>query len=249
MKIALETTHEITKLVTYSPRRESLFHTIKGEMAPGTPGVCTLCPTRWTVGAESMQSIIQNFSVLQELWEQVADIVRDTETVARFRGVASQMQCFDFFLWLVVGEILLHHTANLSRTPQKSCSASEGQTVTDMTKKTLSGIRNEQGFDLFWEKVNRMAADVDVSDPMLPRKRKVPKCFKEGSTPPEFHSTPKDRYRQVYYEALDLLVQAIADRFDQPGYNTYYCLETLILKSIKKEAFSVILVLQICRPS
>ena len=79
VKKALETTHEITKLVKYSPRRENLFHTIKGEMAPGTPGVRTLCPTRWTVRADSMQSIIQNYSVLQDLWEQAADIVHDTD--------------------------------------------------------------------------------------------------------------------------------------------------------------------------
>ena len=238
VKKALETTHEITKLVKYSPRRENLFHTIKGEMAPGTPGVRTLCPTRWTVRADSMQSIIQNYSVLQDLWEQAADIVHDTETIARIRGVASQMQCFEFFFGLVLGENLLRHTDNLSRTLQKSCSASEGQIVADMTKRTLLGIRSEQCFDLFWEKVNRMAADVDVNDPVLPRKRKVPQRFEEGSAAPEFHSTPKNLYRQVYYEALDLLVQAINDRFDQPGYKTYCCLEALILKAIKKEAFS-----------
>ena len=34
VKKVLETTHEITKLVKYSPRRENLFHTIKVEMAP-----------------------------------------------------------------------------------------------------------------------------------------------------------------------------------------------------------------------
>ena len=39
MKSALEMTHEITKLVKYSPRRESIFRDLKGEMAPGNPGV------------------------------------------------------------------------------------------------------------------------------------------------------------------------------------------------------------------
>ena len=56
-----------------------------------------------------------------------------------------------------------------------------------------------------------MAAELEVSDPVLPRNRKVPKRFEEGSAPAEFHSTPKDLYRQVYYEALNLLVQAIGD--------------------------------------
>ena len=88
MKMALETTHEITKLVKYSPRREGLFDQIKCEMAPDSPGIRVLCPTRWTVRAASMQSIIQNYSILQELWEKAVDVVRDTETKARIQGVA-----------------------------------------------------------------------------------------------------------------------------------------------------------------
>lgn len=99
-------------------------------------------------------------------------------------------------------------------------------------------IRDEQSFDLFWEKVSIMASDIDVNDPMLPWERKVPKCFEQGDAPAEFHSTPKSHYRQVYYEALDLLVQAIDDRFNQSGYRTYYCIEALMLKAVKKENFS-----------
>jgi hypothetical protein len=106
-------THEITKLVKYSPRRECIFRELQGEMAPGNPGVRVLCPTRWTVRADSMQSIIQNYSVLQELWDKAVEIVRDT--IARIR-VASQMHSFDFFFGLVLGESLLHNTDNLSRT-------------------------------------------------------------------------------------------------------------------------------------
>ena len=140
MKSALETMHEITKLVKYSPRRENLFCDIKGEIAPGTPGVRVLCPTRWTVRADSMQSIIHNYSVLQSLWDQAADIVHDTETIARIRGVAAHMQSFEFFFGLVLGEILLHHTDNLSKTLLKNYSASEGQRVADMMKRTLHGI-------------------------------------------------------------------------------------------------------------
>ena len=122
-----------------------------------------------------MQSIIHNYSVLQSLWDQAADIVHDTETIAHIRGVAAHMQSFEFFFGLVQREILLHHTDNLSKTLRKNYSASEGQRVADMTKRTLHGIRDDQSFDLFWEKVSTMASDVDVNDPVLPRKRKVPK--------------------------------------------------------------------------
>ena len=64
---ALETTYEITKLVKYSTRGGQLFDEIKDDIASGTPGVRVLCPTRWTVRADSMLSIIQNYTVLNEL--------------------------------------------------------------------------------------------------------------------------------------------------------------------------------------
>lgn len=36
IKKVLETTHEITKLIKYSPQRENLFRNIKCDMAPGS---------------------------------------------------------------------------------------------------------------------------------------------------------------------------------------------------------------------
>ena len=48
---------------------------------------------------------------------------------------------------------------------------------------------------------------------------------------PFYLLTPKDMYRRIYYEALDLLVQTIQARFDQPGYKMYGCIEALLLKA------------------
>ena len=173
MKSSLETTHEITKLVKYSPCREALFREIQlqDDSAPGTQSVAVraLCPTRWTVQTDSMESIIRNYNTLQSLWDQAIDLIRDTETIARIRGVASQMKSFNYFFGLVLGEVLLRHTDNLSRTLEKNISASEGQLVADMTQRTLQSMRNEQQFDLFWEKVKRMAEESDVDDPVLDR--------------------------------------------------------------------------------
>ena len=73
-----------------------------------------------------------------------------------------------------------------------------------------------------------------VSELVLPRRRKVPRRFEQGIAPPEYDSSPKDMYRRIYFEALDLLVQAINKRFDQPGYHVYCSLENIFLKVFKK---------------
>ena len=117
-----------------------------------------------------MMSIIKNYTVLNELWEKACEVVKDTETIARIRGVAAQMASFDFFYGLVLGEMLLRHTDNLNRTIQKEhISAAEGQSVAGMTTSTLSSLRNDEHFDLFWEKVKGMAVESGVDEPKLPR--------------------------------------------------------------------------------
>ena len=75
---------------------------MKTELAPDTPGIRVLCPTRWTVRANSLASVLSNYTVLQELWNDLGDIVKDTETIARINGVASQMRNFDFFFGVVL---------------------------------------------------------------------------------------------------------------------------------------------------
>ena len=125
MKRALECTHEITK---FSPRRDVIFHKLKSELAPESPGGRVLCLTRWTVRADALQSVISNYSVLQELWEEAQTIVWDTEVIGRLKGVATIMEKFDFLFGIQLGELIPKHTDNLSKTLQKEIlSAAEGQ--------------------------------------------------------------------------------------------------------------------------
>ena len=103
LRSALDTTHEIVKLVKYSPRRETLFRDIKDELTEGGPGIRVLCPTRWTVRADAMASVIKNYAVLQSLWDKAVTIVHDTDTIARLNGISSQMNKFEFYFGLVMG--------------------------------------------------------------------------------------------------------------------------------------------------
>ena len=136
--------------------------------------------------------------------------------------------------------MLLHHTNNLSRTLQHDhVSAAERQALAIMTTTALSSLRTDEHFDLFWENVQQMATERDVDEPKPPRRRKRPARYEEGSAPHEFHSTVKQFHHPIYYEALDFIVQTIKDRFDQPGYRVYQCLENLLLKAARQEDYSI----------
>ena len=236
MKDALETTHEATKLIKYSPRREGIFQQIKSLSASSSPVIRVLCPTRWTVRAEALSSIINNFECLQRTWEEAVEVVRDTETKARIRGVSAVMNSFDFLFGCMLGEMILKHSDNFSSTLQhKTLSAAEGQHIAQMTVGTLKSLRSDDSFDLFWQTANSKASELDISEPVLPRLRRLPRRFDDGLSAGEFHDNPKAFYKQSYYEALDLIVSCIEDRFKQPGYRIYSSLESLLSKACKQE--------------
>nr|XP_034336066.1 zinc finger MYM-type protein 1-like [Crassostrea gigas] len=199
-----------------------------------TPGFRVLCPTRWTVRALSLNSVLGNYSVLQSLWETCYECTKDSEIRSRIIGVKTQMQSFDFLFGVSLGYEILRHTDNLSRTMQKNdLSAAEGQHITELYLTTLSEMRNEDSFDTFWESLNNKLDDLDVSEPRLPRRRKMPKRFETGNASPEFATFNKELYRQMYYEALDLVMSCVKERFDQPGFRVYRHLEDVLLKSVR----------------
>ena len=94
MKDALDTTYEVSKLVKYSPKRDTALQKLKESLAPDTPGFRTLCPTRWTVMADSLKSVIDNYCVLQQLWEMSKDYVSDPAIKSRIIGVQFQFKTF-----------------------------------------------------------------------------------------------------------------------------------------------------------
>lgn len=240
LRDTLDTTFEISKLIKFSPRRDAIFERLKAEISPGTPGFRTLCPTRWTVRASSLESVLKNYTVLQALWEESIEIVTDSETRARLIGVQTTMQTFRYFFGLVLGERILKHTDNLSKTLQnQSLTASEGQQVAELTCQTLERIRTAEAFDLFWKNVMLLQEQKGVNEPVLPRKRKAPARFELGSGIGHQPNTPKDLFRQDYFECLDFIVACIRDRFNQPGYGVLKNLEGLLLKATRNENYDI----------
>ncbi len=237
---AMDVTHEISKLVKFSPKRNAIFDKLKDELSPDTPGFRVLCPTRWTVRSKSLKSVQDNYSALQELWNITLDQRLDTEVRARVIGVKAQMESFDFFFGISIGKLVLSHGDNLSATLQSSTiSAAEGQRVAGLTVDTLVKLRTDESFSLFWALVQKEAAAVDVNEPTLPRRRKVPQRFETGEGSAHFPATVESHYRQIYFEVIDHAVSAIKSRFDQPGYKMFQQLQDLLIKTVSgKDASS-----------
>lgn len=63
LRDALDVTREITKFIKESLRREAIFRNLKESqnLEISSPGLRVLCPTRWTVRADALQSVVLTF--------------------------------------------------------------------------------------------------------------------------------------------------------------------------------------------
>ena len=123
---------------------------------------------------------------------------------SRILGVSSCMEKFDYFFGISLGELLLKHSDNLSKTLQSSkMSASEGQEVAKMASSTLQSIRSDEEFMLFWSVVSKKASELDIDESRLSWQRKRPRRFDPGCSIGDFPSTVK----RIYFEALDLVIK------------------------------------------
>ena len=90
---------EITKLIKRSPKRDTIFQKLKHDLATDTPSFRVLCPTRWTVHAAALQSVLDNYEVVLGVWEEPKNSQIDSEMkAARIIGIETQMLTFNFLL-------------------------------------------------------------------------------------------------------------------------------------------------------
>lgn len=172
-----------------------------------------------------------SFSVLQQLWHTVQDSTSDPTIMSCIIGVESQFQKFSFFFGIHLAQLV--HTDNLSKTLQSTAmSVSEGAHIAGMTITTLQALCSDDHFLAFWEVVLKAKQEVEVQDPELPRRRKVPCTFEDGG-PGNYPTDCVAHYRQAYFKASDLVVNAVQDRFDQPDFQKYQQLEELLMNTIR----------------
>ena len=71
--------------------------------------------------------MIDNWILLQELWDESLEMNLESEVKSRVTGVKHQMQTFDYYFGVSLGVQILRISNNLSKTFQDAhISASEG---------------------------------------------------------------------------------------------------------------------------
>ena len=77
---------------------------------------------------------------------------------ARISGVYVYMKTFDYVYGVYLGELIICHSDNLSKTLQSpTLLQSRGHDCANKTVKVLEKLRNENNFNLFWDNVTAKA--------------------------------------------------------------------------------------------
>ena len=152
LKGVFEVMHEICKLIKKSPKRNTKLDEMRKQSNNDSKGIHALGPARWTVRGEALQSILNNYNELMNLWDWSIDALHDTDMKARIRGVQANMPTFEFVYGCSLGIPLLKQTDNLSRALQGSkMSVAVGSAIAHDVIKTFSKDRNNGAYELFWE--------------------------------------------------------------------------------------------------
>ena len=238
MSDMFDTLLEISKAMKYSAKKKAMLLSLKQELSPSTPSVRPLCPTRWTVRAESLRSVIANYEVLQELMEEIIEEYRGiTEATSSAKGILSTMEKFSFLFGVVVSQLFFSITDKLSKAVQtKSICAFEATEYASVTLKCLEEERSEDRFNCLWEDLMSKKTKFGVGEPVLPRTRRAPTRLDQNSSNSYYDESPKEMYRRIYYEIADKLKGEIERRYSSPAFALYTNVELILRKAATGES-------------
>ena len=201
---------DITQLILNSPKRHLVFQRIQTDSAPDASNLRPLCPTRWTVRTGSINSILENYQVLIETFQEISATSKN-EYRAKAEGIARKLQEFGTFFALKLCSAVFSVSEQVSCVLQsKQANVQIAVNQAAVLTAHFTRLRSETEFQLFYQNVLSASAEL-TEEPELPRRRKIPKRFDPQRTQHNFQS-PEELYPQQYFKVLDLLKEETTRR-------------------------------------
>ena len=177
-------------------------------------GIKPLCPTRWTVRTGVIDAVIVNYSVLLETMKEIAETTKD-EYGLKANEIFAALGKFHTLFDLKLGHLVFSAAEKVSRTLRGiDTSIQEAMKCVEIAKNFYRRHRVDVEFEKFYALVFKQSTELGLENPRIGRRRRLPLRLDDGSAP-HTHETPKDFYRQQYFEACDILLRDLEDRFCQ----------------------------------
>ena len=214
LRDALEMVREIANLIKFSPKRDGLFSQVLAQPENSGVTIKPLCLTRWTARHVAIEAVLKDHTILMETMEETNFTTHD-EYGMKAGGILASMQKFQTYFGLQLAYNLFGASESLSRSLQvKDLSIQEAVSAVNLAKGFYKCQRTEQTFNICYDKAVHNAESLQIGSPVLPQYKRLPKRLDQGIKPHEFEA-PRDYFRQQYFEACNLLLGELDDRFDQ----------------------------------
>ena len=195
LRDAIELVREIVKIIKYSPKRAHLFSQKIEEHDTSQVSLKPLCTTRWTARTNAIGSVLTDYGTLMSTLDEIQHTTKD-EYGTKAAGLLSLMENFATLFDLKLRYFLFGASETLSKTLQsKDITLQQAICAVNLAKAFYK--RQRESFDHFYDDVVATALKEELSEPQLPRYRRVPSRVDDGSSPHRFKN-PKDYYRQKY---------------------------------------------------
>ena len=97
-------------------------------------------------------------------------------------------------------------------------------------------LTSADAFDSFWEDVLQLASQLDIDEPVLPRKRRVP--AKLGGGKSHCFEDPKALYAKQYATFLETIIEEVRDRFQRTGMDAMVAAEELLVNVANGKSYT-----------
>ncbi|CAL9706252.1 unnamed protein product [Knipowitschia caucasica] len=222
---ALQWVHEIGTLSNQSGKFKGLL-TGQKIAESNARSVKPLCPTRWTVRGQAVDTVLQQYEAVVSSLEEMASFNSDTGT--RANGLLERFLKGQTVLGLVVASEVLGELECLNRSLQKRSETVAGmKAAVGYVRSALQKKRSEEKFAQLFKKAVDLIVSVGLQPIEIPHLRKPSKRFSDGT--PYRPSSPEEYFRIEYFKVLDVVDLQMKERFNQPDLEKLIQIENVLL--------------------
>ena len=228
----LSLVHKLVLFFKHSPTRSRILHDVSCDSS--MTSLKPLCPTRWSVRARSVSSVLKNYEQILEALAEISKVKRD-ESGTKASGFLRALERFESLLGLRVTLLVFELIDDCNTSLQsKSLTLAAAKSLASTAVSALKSMRCESKFAEIFADVIKEATELDIGQPQLPRTRRVSRRIDSDSEAVQFTSADQF-YRRHYFDLIDCTVSAVERRFDQPGMELAVSMEDLLLRAAKGE--------------
>ena len=198
---------------------------MNSEIVP--PSLRSLCPTRWTVRNTSIYSVLLSYKSLLKTLDEVSK--GNDEYAAKAKGLMMKIEYFDIFFGLKLSFIFTASERFSSNLQAKDTIIQKATRGASLLVYHCKSVCAESKFDVCYADILEQSVGL-TEEPCLSRNHRRPIRLDDGEHPHNYQ-VPKDRYRHIYLEVLELVYREIESRFDRADFRIMQSLREYITKS------------------